>query len=921
MEFSVLADSYEKLEATRGRLEMMAILSELFKKAKPDEIERIIYLSQGVVAPPFEGIEVGLGEKLVEEAISVATGYSKARVEEVYRKTGDLGKTAEELLSSKQQMSLFSQPLSVQKVFDNFMKMAKTGGAGSQESKIKGLVELLNNSTPKEARYITRFPVGKLRLGVGDPTILDALSAYKAGDKSLREELERAYNLCSDLGLVARTLFVDGIEAIRKFRIKVFNPVRPALAERLPSAEEIIEKIGKCAVERKYDGFRCIGGFTPIYVKGKGIISVRDVKIGDIVLTHKGNFKKIIAKNKRNIDKGERVFRFQTFLGNSFRITEGHKILARIGGKDDWIPVEKVNKDIEVVFPIPKIPRGRKIPDEMELIDSAGYAKKIKLNKRFYRFMGFWIGDGYTNEYHYTERVGLIFNQKSERELCNFYKNIVSEELGIVEISENIHNGAVYLYWRDPPFKNWLSENFRREWRGKMLPEWFSDISRDNFLEFLKGWIEADGHEDAMGRVNIVTKERDLATFAQLIALKFGIPMGVKKFRALGKTYFKMVIPRTNRRVRIEGDRLYIKILKKEVVRPDPRMKVYNLQIEDDESYCTTMVALHNCQIHKQGEKVEIFSRRLERMTQMFPEIVAGVRKQVGAKEAILEGEALAYNEAGGEYYPFQLTMQRKRKYGVKEKAEEYPLKLFAFDVLYADGEDYTQRPYHERRKRLEKLIGTGSVIKLSDMIVTGNPKKLEEFFEESIEKGMEGIIAKDLNAEYVAGARKFAWIKLKRSYKGELADTVDLVVIGYFLGKGAREKFKFGGLLCAVYDEKEDMFKSIAKIGSGFSEEQMKQFEEMLGKIKVDHKLARVDSEIKPNFWVDLKYVVAVAADEITRSPTHTAGKGKDESGYALRFPRMMELREDKSPEEATTVQEIIGMYGMQKRIQLEEV
>ncbi|MCX6777159.1 MAG: ATP-dependent DNA ligase [Candidatus Micrarchaeota archaeon] len=582
MEFSVLADSYEKLEATRGRLEMMAILSELFKKAKPDEIEKIIYLSQGVVAPPFEGIEVGLGEKLVEEAISVATGYSKRRVEEVYRKTGDLGNTAEELLSSKQQMSLFSQPLSVQKVFDNFMKLAKTGGAGSQDSKIKGLVELLNNSTPKEARYITRFPVGKLRLGVGDPTILDALSAYKAGDKSLREELERAYNLCSDLGLVARTLFVDGIEAIRKFRINVFNPVRPALAERLPSAEEIIEKIGKCAVERKYDGLRL--------------------------------------------------------------------------------------------------------------------------------------------------------------------------------------------------------------------------------------------------------------------------------------------------------------------------------------------------QIHKQGEKVEIFSRRLERMTHMFPEIVAGVREQVRAKEAILEGEALAYNEAGGEYYPFQLTMQRKRKYGVKEKAEEYPLKLFAFDVLYADGEDYTQHPYHERRKRLEKLIGAGSVIKLSDMIVTESPKRLEEFFEESIEKGMEGIIAKDLNAEYVAGARKFAWIKLKRSYKGELADRVDLVVVGYFLGKGAREKFKFGGLLCAVYDEKDDTFKSIAKIGSGFSEEQMKQLEEMLGKIKVDHKLARVDSEIKPNFWVDLKYVVAVAADEITRSPTHTAGKGKDESGYALRFPRMMELREDKSPEEATTVQEIIEMYKMQKRIQLEE-
>ena len=582
MEFSVLAEAYEKLQATRGRLEMMAILSELFKKAKADEIDKVIYLSQGVVAPPFEGIEVGLGEKFVEEAISIASGYPKKKVEEVYRKTGDLGKTAEELLSSKKQMSLFSQPLSVQKVYNSFMRMAKTSGAGSQDMKIMGLVELLNNSTPKEAAYITRFPVGKLRLGIGDPTMLDALSAYKAGDKSLREELERAYNLCSDLGLVARTLFADGIEGIRKFRIKVFNPIRPALAERLPSAEEIIEKIGKCAVERKYDGLRM--------------------------------------------------------------------------------------------------------------------------------------------------------------------------------------------------------------------------------------------------------------------------------------------------------------------------------------------------QLHKQGEKVEIFSRRLERMTHMFPEIVAGVRKQVKAKEAILEGEALAYNESSGEYYPFQLTMQRKRKHGVKEMAEEYPLKIFAFDILYSDGVDYTKHSYNERRTGLEKIIKAGDVIKLSEMIVTDDPKELERFFEDSVEKGMEGIVAKDLNAEYVAGARKFAWIKLKRSYKGELADTVDLVIVGYFLGKGMRARFKFGGLLCAVYDEKDDMFKSITKIGTGFSEQQMKQFEEMLGKIKVDHKLARVDSDIKPDFWVDLKYVVAVAADEITRSPTHTAGKTKEDSGYALRFPRMMELREDKSPEEATTVKEIIEMYKMQKRIQLEE-
>ncbi|MCX6777647.1 MAG: ATP-dependent DNA ligase, partial [Candidatus Micrarchaeota archaeon] len=325
------------------------------------------------------------------------------------------------------------------------------------------------------------------------------------------------------------------------------------------------------------------------------------------------------------------------------------------------------------------------------------------------------------------------------------------------------------------------------------------------------------------------------------------------------------------------------------------------------------------CQVHKKGGQIELFSRKLERTTRMFPEIVEAA-KQLKATDLILEGEALAYSESTGQYYSFQFTIQRKRKHGIDAMAEQFPLRLFAFDLLYADGEDYTRKPYSERRKALAGIVGKkGGVIQLSDAIITDKAKELENYFNDSVSKGLEGIIAKDLNSPYVAGARKFAWIKLKRSYQGELADTVDVVIVGYYLGKGKRAEFEFGGLLCAVYDSDEDRFKTIARIGSGFSEEQMKNLQELLSKTKTGVRPPRLDSKVTPDFWVEPKFVITVSADEITRSPMHTCGMSGN-TGYALRFPRMVgDIRTDKSPEDATTVSEILQMFDMQKKTSLE--
>ncbi len=953
MLFSELASYFDRIENISSRLEMSQILAEMLSKAAEKEIASVIYLSQGVLGPRHTALEAGIGEGLLEQGIAKATGYPKDEVAKLYKQMGDLGLVAEKLVEGRKQGSLFSEKLTVEKVFNNFARIAQTEGRGSQDLKLGLFAELLNSASKVEARYIARFPLGNLRLGVGDPTLIDSLALNyldeftqnskirreierglreKKEDKRaeefalrarqrLRAVIEAKYNIFSDLGEIAKKLKAGGLRGLDEIEIVPGAPIRPTLAERLPSAWEVVKKLGRCAVEAKYDGFRCITGLTTIYVNDKGLVPVKDVKVGDMVLTHRGKFRKVIAKNVRKIEKREMLFRLQTYLGNEFKITEKHRILVKAKGLR-WVPIEKVSKSDWVAFPKPAFTKKSILRTKLELRTQAGYEKTIKVNNDFFRFLGYWIGDGFTNEFHNTERIGLIFNQKTEKELCDEYEKIIKKLFRIEKISRNIHNGAIYLYWRDETFKKWLTKHFRREWKGKMLPQWFYGVSKGQFESFLKGWLESDGYSDDQNRQTITTKEKDLAMFAQLLALKFGKIIGVKKIRVkVGKftgTYYKLVLPKSERHAVVSGNHVLVKILRLEKIkRPDPRTTLYNLQVEGDESYCSTMISLHNCQIHKHGDNVIIFSRQSENITEMFPDIVQAVRSQIRAGRVIFEGEALAYSEGTGQYFPFQVTIQRKRKYDVAEKAEEFPLRLFAFDIMYLDGKNMMGKPFSERRAILKKIIGRGDAIVPTKSIETDDPKKIEEFFLANIESGLEGIIAKDLGAPYIAGARKFAWIKLKRSYKGELSDSVDVTIIGYFKGRGKRTQFGLGGLLSAVYDEDSDSFKSIAKIGTGMSEEMLSELESKLSKIAQKQKPARVECEIEPHVWVKPFYVIEVRADEITRSPMHTAGKDSEGTGYALRFPRMIKFRE-KKPEESTTVKEIITMFKRQGSVQV---
>jgi DNA ligase-1 len=319
-------------------------------------------------------------------------------------------------------------------------------------------------------------------------------------------------------------------------------------------------------------------------------------------------------------------------------------------------------------------------------------------------------------------------------------------------------------------------------------------------------------------------------------------------------------------------------------------------------------------QIHKDGEHVTIFSRNLEDQSHMFPELIEGTRKQIRAESAILDAEALAYNVTSEEFLPFQETTRRRRKHGIEALAQQLPLKAFVFDILYKDGVSLLDMPLLERLKILEETLQVDETLMHTANHTESDVHSLTILFDEAISKGLEGLVVKKPESRYEAGARNFNWVKLKRHSAGALGDTIDCVLLGYLFGRGKRAAFGAGSLLVGLYDPEQDLFVTVTKIGTGLSDEQWRSIRERTRGLEVDHRPARVASLINPSVWVEPRLVLEVLADEITRSPIHTAGKVGAESGYALRFPRLISFREaDKKPEDATTVHELIELYESQ--------
>lgn len=324
--------------------------------------------------------------------------------------------------------------------------------------------------------------------------------------------------------------------------------------------------------------------------------------------------------------------------------------------------------------------------------------------------------------------------------------------------------------------------------------------------------------------------------------------------------------------------------------------------------------------IHKQGESVKIFSRGNEDTTGQFPDIVSNLRDTFNADSIILDGEAVPYNPETGELYPFQMASQRRgRKYDLDSKTESIPIVVFLFDILYLNGKSLASLPYGERRQILESTFQENDSFKLARRLVSNESLEIERFFEESIEHGCEGVVAKDTGEDsiYRAGARGWLWIKLKRDYQAKLWDALDLVVVGAFHGHG-RRKGTYGALLMAAYNKDRDVFETVCKLGTGFNDEVLFSLPKMFSDLVVQKKPPNLECDLEPDVWIYPQRVMEIIGAEITLSPVHTCAYGvvSEEAGLALRFPRFNgKWRDDKKPIDATTTIEVIEMYKNQGR------
>ena len=581
MEFSILAESFNKMESTRKRLELTQFLVELFEKTPHDVISKIVYLIQGKLRPDFEGVELGVAEKLAIRSISKSSGIPIKKIDEEYKKSGDLGHASSIILEQKKQTTFLVEDITVQRVYETLFKIAKLGGTRSQDMKMKYISSLLNDATPLEAKFILKILLGTLRLGIAENTVMDALAITFSGDKENRKKLQYAYNVSSDLGKVAHVIATKGLQGIEEFEMVLFNPIRPMLADRVKSETEAIEKMGELfAAEYKLDG----------------------------------------------------------------------------------------------------------------------------------------------------ERV----------------------------------------------------------------------------------------------------------------------------------------------------------------------------------------------QLHIEGNKVMLFSRSLENIQSYYPDIIEKIPKNIQADNIILEAEAVAINENTGEFLPFQELMHRRRKYKIEKAVTEYPITVNFFDVLYCNGKSCVELSYKERRAKLEKHLKEDEFAKYIPMSLVRNKDEIEEFMENSINAGSEGLMLKMLDKPYQAGSRGSHWLKLKREYRNELGDSLDLVVIGGYFGKGRRTG-NYGTLLLASYDEDNDTFPSICKVGTGFSDESLDQLYQILHPKVSIKKNPRITSEMEADVWFEPELVIEVVASEITLSPIHKAAMGaiRKDTGLALRFPKFTgKIRVEKAVEDASTNEEVITLYKGQKKI-----
>ncbi len=327
--------------------------------------------------------------------------------------------------------------------------------------------------------------------------------------------------------------------------------------------------------------------------------------------------------------------------------------------------------------------------------------------------------------------------------------------------------------------------------------------------------------------------------------------------------------------------------------------------------------------------EIKLFTRGLENVASMFPDLVEALSHLIqysvfGIQNCILDGEVVAFDPKSDKILPFQTMITRKRKYGIQEQLASVPIRYMIFDIMYLNGESLMEEPFSERRIVLERLLSpnnqqlTTNNLSLAPQILTSDPAEIRKFLKRQIDSGLEGIVAKRLDSPYSPGRTGFSWVKLKwegKAKSGGLVDTVDCIVMGTYTGQGKRASFGVGAFLVGILDspttnnqQLTTNFLTISKIGTGLTDEQWRELKVKSEKLKVKScpKEYDVPKELTPDTWLRPELVVEIQADNITVSPLHTAG-------FALRFPRLVRYREDKSPQQTTTVEEVRKLYEMQ--------